>query len=69
MVSVVTKRSCHFSQLPQRLHEVLVSNAFWVWLKVHWTMVQGWDEILQIELADVVEYGAGAPGYQNMGCT
>ncbi|CAL9005479.1 unnamed protein product, partial [Prunus brigantina] len=48
--------------------EVLVSNTFWVWLEVQWTMVQGWDEILQIELADVVESGSGALGYQNMGC-
>ena len=31
-------------------------------------MFQGWDEILQIELADAVESGASAPGYQNMGC-
>ncbi|VVA33482.1 PREDICTED: phosphatidylinositol 4-phosphate [Prunus dulcis] len=56
-------------ELPQRLHEVLVSNAFWVWLEVQWTMDRGWDEILQIELADAVESGAGAQEYQNMDCT
>ncbi|CAB4268733.1 unnamed protein product [Prunus armeniaca] len=70
MVACVTYVHYHQagSQLPQRLHEVLVSNTFWVWLEVQWTMVQEWDEILQIKLDDVIESGAGALGYQNMGC-